>query len=163
MKHLLSQAFAPLPSPMTIRLATVIVFLSALSSLADDVLPQFYGTSDPGCTAAFQTAAKADFRVAWHINDEIDIGVGEVRGGIYHGRSFTRAELLHYWSTQARGKFVLITLDKNTLTDVEQQALVDSLSKELFDSGIARVRIHQALGTGVGVLFDATAPKSKKP
>jgi hypothetical protein len=151
------------PSPMSIRQAAAILLFSALPLLADEALPKFYGMSDPGLTAAFETAAKADLRATWHTSGEMDIGVGEVRGGTYHGRSFTRTELLHYWATQARGKFVLIILDKNTLTDAERQALVESLSKELFDSGVARVRIHQGLGTGVGVLFDSTAPATKKP
>jgi len=147
---------------MRIRLAVAILLASALAALTDEVLPKFYSIGDPGLTAAFETAAKADLRVTWHTNGEIDIGVGEVRSGIYHGRSFTSPELLHYWSTQAPGKFVCITLDKNTLTDAARQALVAGLSKELFDCGVGRVRIHQGLGSGVGVLYDSTAPVTKK-
>lgn len=124
-------------------------------TVAAEDIPKFYGIGEPGFAMAFRKEREADLRASFRPGTEqFDIGIGEIRKGVRHVRPFSFDELKHYWQMQAAGRFVLVTLDKNTLSDEDRTKLIKRLSDYLFKCGVRRVRIHQGYGSGVGVLFD---------
>lgn len=123
-------------------------------AFAED-LPRFYEIRDPGAAKAFALEQAADLRASFSpSNERFDIGVGVVAKDVYSPQGFTFAELEHFWRTQAAGRFVCVTLDKNDLSKERRDKLVSRLAGYLFKCGVRRVRIHESDGSGVGVLFD---------
>lgn len=135
-----------------LSLLTVIATLPVLR--AADTLPKFYGMTDPDLSEAFRIEQQADLRGSFTTRGKFDIGIGEVRGNVRHVVTFTAEELAHFWKTQAAGKFVCLTLEKNTLTDEERRVLIERVAEQLFACGVRRVRLHQGYAAGVEVLYD---------
>ncbi len=127
---------------------------SCAVAFAED-FPRFYEVRDPGAAKAFALEQAADLRASFSpFNERFDIGVGMIAKDVYSPQGFTFAELEHFWRTQAAGRFVCVTLDKNDLGEEQRNKLIRRLAEYLFKCGVRRVRIHQGDGLGVGVLFD---------
>lgn len=141
---------------------TASLFSPPLKGIELNYAPRFYGLGDPGATEAMMTANQADFQVDYDHDDRLDLKIGEVSGGSRKPVTFSFDELVHFWKTQAKGKFVCVTLCKNTWSDAEVKEKVTHLTEYLFSCGVARVRVHQGLGTGVGVLADTVNHPAEK-
>ncbi|HEX8296087.1 MAG TPA: hypothetical protein VF593_07285, partial [Chthoniobacteraceae bacterium] len=84
--------------------------------------------------------------------------------GIHHPITFTFDELRSFWERQRHKAFIVVTLSKADRTAADARKLISRLTDYFFDCGFRRVRIHQALGSGVAVYSDATNPrKSSDP
>jgi len=135
--------------------AVHVLCLAACAVAYAEDLPRFYELREPGAVQAFALEQSADLRASFApLKERFDIGVGVVAKDVYSPQGFTFAELEHFWQTQATGRFVCLTLDKNDLGKEQRDKLVSRLAEYLFKCGVRRVRIHQAEGSGVGVLFD---------
>ena len=129
--------------------------LAACAVVSAEDLPRFYEAGDLGAAQAFALEKSADLRANFApLNERFDIGVGEVVRDVYSPRTFSFAELEHFWQSQAAGRFVCLTLDKNNLGKEQRDKLVSRLSSYLFKCGVRRVRIHEGASIGVTVLFD---------
>lgn len=148
---------------MTIKTSLALLIGLAIRGLAADSTsyPKFYSALDPGCTAAFNEAAKADFDIDYGHDGKFDLGIGPLRDGIHYPITFTFEDLRYFWEKQRHKDFVVVTLAKADLDDTQWRKLAERITDYLFQSGIRRVRIHQAFGNGVGVLSDSTNPAKK--
>jgi len=140
-----------------IRNSLVILATSISLAIADE-LPQYYGINHPGCAEAFRIAESADFRSDLDTEGNFDIGIGITKNNTRYPTLFTHRQLKRFWETQAKNKFVCLTLNKNVLSNDEKNKYIRKITTDLFACGIARVRIHQGYGGGIGVLFDGTNP-----
>jgi hypothetical protein len=144
------------PLRTKMKLAWLAFTLSLAFTARGEEIPKFYSVEEPGCSRAFEIAASADFQASLSNDGKFDLYIGVVKDGVRHSITFTRDEMREFWSAQAKGKFICVTLAKSKRSEVEDKQLVTDLSAYLFECGLKRVRIHQGLGGGVGVLFDGT-------
>ncbi len=145
---------------MTFKTSLPLLIGLAIRGLAADSTdhPKFYPVGDPGFTAAFNEAAKADFDISYGHDGKFDLGMGHLRDGICDPLTFTFDELRYFWEQQRHKNFIVVTLAKANLNDEQWRKLAQRITDHLFQCGFQRVRIHQAFGGGVGVLSDSTKP-----
>lgn len=132
--------------------------LILVTSLAaeEEKLPAYHDLGTSGFSYACEQEQKADFRVSYGHDDKLDIQIGVVKNNTRTPITFTLTELEPFWKEHGRDKFVCITLGKSDLEVDAQRKLTERLAAYFFKCGFRRVRIHQAFGAGVGVLYDIT-------
>ena len=97
------------------------------------------------------------------MDDTIDIGVGEIRNGAQHTKSFELKELEHYFEHQKNKGLVTILFHKAAPSNKNLDEAIAELEKFFFSRGYQRVLFLGARGSGVQVYKDATKEEQAVP
>ncbi|RYD41926.1 MAG: hypothetical protein EOP85_11935 [Verrucomicrobiaceae bacterium] len=138
-------------------MAAVILTASPLSALE----PGFYGISDG--PKRFHTVAeeekKADHKVWYEHDGRLDIGIGEIDRGARRPKTFTLAELDHYFTHQRHKGMVVVTFDKGAPGPMTVEDAISGMERFFFTRGYQRILFLHARGSGVLVHMDSIAPE----
>jgi len=150
---------------MKSSLAAILVgFFAPLSSCAEVLQPGFYSAFDGSkkATQVWEIEREADHSIRYHMDSTLGIGIGEVRDGVHYAKSFSLAELGHYFQHCKHKNFVSLTFDKAAPEKKTIDEAIKELEEFFFSRGFERVLFLGARGSGVMVHKDSINSKVNK-